>query len=163
MLLLEVEIIILLIVLIIAYSRRSIIVKYLAKQRYEHAAKKAINAFKKLDDSGGQTAVFNHLIKQGHIIRSKRRVGKFYMIPNFEVNGEKQDIMLRMSDNSEPFWVAIAALYKAAIKDNYFNPDLSIPNLWSEEFDQLYIHWRNNFHANLFYSSPQNIWVENNT
>lgn len=85
------------------------------------------------------------------------------MIPNFEVNGEKQDILLRMSDNSEPFWVAIAALYKAAIKDNYFNPDLSIPNLWSEEFDQLYIHWRNNFHANLFYSSPQNIWVENNT
>ena len=91
MFLLEFEIIVLVIFLIIAYSRRSVIVRYLAKQRYERAAKKAISAFKQLEKNGGQLAIFNHLVKQGQIIRSKRRVGKFYMIPNFIVNGEKQD------------------------------------------------------------------------
>ena len=160
MFLLEFEIIVLVIFLIIAYSRRSVIVRYLAKQRYERAAKKAISAFKQLEKNGGQLAIFNHLVKQGHIIRSKRRVGKFYMIPNFVVNGEKQDVMLRMSDNSEPFWVALSILYKSSIQDNYFSSDLAVPDLWSDDFEQLYIHWHNNFHKNLTFSNSNDVWME---
>ena len=160
MFLLEFEIIVLIIFLIIAYSRRSIIARYLARQRYEKAAKKAITAFKQLDKAGGQLAIFNHLVKQGHIIKSKRRVGKFYMIPNFMVNGEKQDIMLRMSDSSEPFWMALSSLYNASIQDKYFASELLVPELWSDDFDQLYIHWSNNFHKNLVFSELNNVWTE---
>ena len=160
MFLLEFEIIVLIVILVIAYSRRSIIARYLARQRYEKAAKKAIIAFKQLDQAGGQMAIFNHLVKQGHIIKSKRRVGKFYMIPNFIVNGEKQDIMLRMSDSSEPFWMALFNLYNASIKDQYFTSELLIPDLWSDEFDQLYIHWNNNFHNDLVFSELNSVWTE---
>ncbi len=160
MFLLEFEIIVLIVVLIVAYSRRSIIARYLARQRYEKAAKKAIVAFKQLDLAGGQLAIFNHLVKQGHIIKSKRRVGKFYMIPNFIVNGEKQDIMLRMSDSSEPFWMALFNIYNASIQDNYFTSELLVPDLWSDEFDQLYIHWNNNFHENLVFSELNSVWTE---
>ncbi len=160
MFLLEFEIIVLIVVLIVAYSRRSIIARYLARQRYEKAAKKAIVAFKQLDQAGGQLAIFNHLVKQGHIIKSKRRVGKFYMIPNFIVNGEKQDIMLRMSDSSEPFWMALFNIYNASIQDNYFTSELLVPDLWSDEFDQLYIHWNNNFHENLVFSELNSVWTE---
>ncbi|WP_148201824.1 hypothetical protein [Synechococcus sp. CC9311] len=148
------------VVLIVAYSRRSIIARYLSRQRYEKAAKKAIVAFKQLDQAGGQLAIFNHLVKQGHIIKSKRRVGKFYMIPNFIVNGEKQDIMLRMSDSSEPFWMALFNIYNASIQDNYFTSELLVPDLWSDEFDQLYIHWNNNFHENLVFSELNSVWTE---
>ncbi len=160
MFLLEFEIIVLIVVLIVAYSRRSIIARYLARQRYEKAAKKAIVAFKQLDQAGGQLAIFNHLVKQGHIIKSKRRVGKFYMIPNFIVNGEKQDIMLRMSDSSEPFWMALFNIYNASIQDNYFTSELLVPDLWSDEFDQLYFHWNNNFHENLVFSELNSVWTE---
>ncbi len=160
MFLLEFEIIVLIVFLIIAYSRRSVIARYLARQRYEKAAKKAIIAFKQLDQSGGQLAIFNHLVKQGHIIKSKRRVGKFYMIPNFIVNGEKQDIMLRMSDSSEPFWMALSSIYNASIQDKYFTSELLVPDLWSDEFDQLYIHWNNNFHKDLVFSELNNVWTE---
>ncbi|ABI45318.1 hypothetical protein sync_0683 [Synechococcus sp. CC9311] len=160
MFLLEFEIIVLIVVLIVAYSRRSIIARYLSRQRYEKAAKKAIVAFKQLDQAGGQLAIFNHLVKQGHIIKSKRRVGKFYMIPNFIVNGEKQDIMLRMSDSSEPFWMALFNIYNASIQDNYFTSELLVPDLWSDEFDQLYIHWNNNFHENLVFSELNSVWTE---
>jgi hypothetical protein len=160
MFLLEFEIIVLIVILVIAYSRRSIIARYLARQRYEKAAKKAIIAFKQLDQAGGQMAIFNHLVKQGHIIKSKRRVGKFYMIPNFIVNGEKQDIMLRMSDSSEPFWMALFNIYNASIKDQYFTSELLIPDLWSDEFDQLYIHWNNNFHNDLVFSELNSVWTE---
>ena len=157
---LEFEIIVLIIILVIAYSRRSVIARYLARQRYEKAAKKAIIAFKQLDQVGGQMAIFNHLVKQGHIIKSKRRIGKFYMIPNFIVNGEKQDIMLRMSDSSEPFWMAMFNIYNASIKDQYFTSDLLVPELWSDEFDQLYIHWNNNFHRDLVFSDLNSVWTE---
>ena len=157
---LEFEIIVLIVILIIAYSRRSVIARYLARQRYEKAAKKAIIAFKQLDQAGGQMAIFNHLVKQGHIIKSKRRVGKFYMIPNFIVNGEKQDIMLRMSDSSEPFWMALFNIYNASIKDQYFTSELLVPELWSDEFDQLYIHWNNNFHKDLVFSDLNSVWSE---
>ncbi len=160
MFLLEFEIIVLIVFLIIAYSRRSIIARYLARQRYEKAAKKAIIAFKQLDQVGGQLAIFNHLVKQGHIIKSKRRVGKFYMIPNFIVNGERQDVMLRMSDSSEPFWMALSTIYKASIQDQYFTSELLIPELWSDEFDQLYIHWSNNCHQDLVFSALNNVWTE---
>lgn len=160
MFLLEFEIIVLIVILVIAYSRRSIIARYLARQRYEKAAKKAIIAFKQLDQAGGQMAIFNHLVKQGHIIKSKRRVGKFYMIPNFIVNGEKQDIMLRMSDSSEPFWMALFNIYNASIKDQYFTSELLVPELWNDEFDQLYIHWNNNFHNDLVFSELNNVWTE---
>ena len=160
MFLLEFEIIVLIVFLIIAYSRRSIIVRYLARQRYEKAAKKAIIAFKQLDQAGGQLAIFNHLVKQGHIIKSKRRVGKFYMIPNFIVNGEKQDIMLRMSDSSEPFWMALSNIYNASIQDQYFTSELFVPELWSDDFDRLYIHWNNNFHKNLVFSELSSVWTE---
>ena len=160
MFLLEFEIIVLIVFLIIAYSRRSVIARYLARQRYEKAAEKAIFAFKQLDQSGGQLAIFNHLVKQGHIIKSKRRVGKFYMIPNFIVNGEKQDVMLRMSDSSEPFWMALYSLYNASIQDNHFTSELVVPELWSDEFDQLYIHWSNNFHKDLVFSELNNVWTE---
>lgn len=160
MFLLEFEIIVLIVFLVIAYSRRSIIVRYLAKQRYEKAAKKAIVSFKKLDQAGGQLAIFNHLVKQGQIIKSKRRVGKFYLIPNFIVNGEKQDVMLRMSDSSEPFWMALSIIYNASIQDNYFSSELFVPELWSDEFDQLYIHWSNNFHKKLVFSELNSVWTE---
>ena len=160
MFLLEFEIIVLIVFLVIAYSRRSIIVRYLARQRYEKAAKKAIIAFKQLDQAGGQLAIFNHLVKQGHIIKSKRRVGKFYMIPNFIVNGEKQDIMLRMSDSSEPFWMALSNIYNASIQDQYFTSELFVPELWSDDFDRLYIHWNNNFHKNLVFSELSSVWTE---
>ena len=160
MFLLEFEIIVLIVILVIAYSRRSIIARYLARQRYEKAAKKAIIAFKQLDQAGGQMAIFNHLVKQGHIIKSKRRVGKFYMIPNFIVNGEKQDIMLRMSDSSEPFWMALFNIYNASIKDQYFTSELLVPELWNDEFDQLYIHWNNNFHNDLVFSELNSVWTE---
>ena len=160
MFLLEFEIIVLIVILVIAYSRRSIIARYLARQRYEKAAKKAIIAFKHLDQAGGQMAIFYHLVKQGHIIKSKRRVGKFYMIPNFIVNGEKQDIMLRMSDSSEPFWMALFNIYNASIKDQYFASELLVPEIWSDEFDQLYIHWNNNFHKDLVYSDLNSVWTE---
>ncbi len=157
---LEFEVIVLIVFLVIAYSRRSIIACYLARQRYEKAAKKAIVAFKQLDRAGGQLAIFNHLVKQGHIIKLKRRVGQFYMIPNFIVNGEKQDVMLRMSDSTEPFWMALFALYNASIQDKYFVSDLFVPELWSDEFDQLYIHWSNNFHKDLVFSRINNVWTE---
>ena len=157
---LEFEIIILIVILVIAYSRRSIIARYLARQRYEKAAKKAITAFKQLDQAGGQMAIFNHLVMQGHIIKSKRRVGKFYMIPNFIVNGEKQDIMLRMSDSSEPFWMALFNIYNASIKDQHFTSELLVPELWSDEFDRLYIHWNNNFHKDLVFSELNSVWTE---
>ena len=160
MFLLEFEIIVLIVFLVIAYSRRSIIVRYLARQRYEKAAKKAIIAFKQLDQAGGQSAIFNHLVKQGHIIKSKRRVGKFYMIPSFIVNGEKQDIMLRMSDSSEPFWMALSNIYNASIQDQYFTSELFVPELWSDDFDRLYIHWNNNFHKNLVFSELSSVWTE---
>jgi hypothetical protein len=160
MFLLEFEIIVLIVFLVIAYSRRSIIVRYLARQRYEKAAKKAIIAFKQLDQAGGQLAIFNHLVKQGHIIKSKRRVGKFYMIPSFIVNGEKQDIMLRMSDSSEPFWMALLNIYNASIQDQYFTSELFVPELWSDDFDRLYIHWNNNFHKNLVFSELSSVWTE---
>ena len=62
---LEFEIIVLIVILVIAYSKRSIIARYLARQRYEKAAKKAITAFKQLDQAGGQKAIFNHLVMQG--------------------------------------------------------------------------------------------------
>ena len=162
MFLLEFEIIVLIIFLVIAYSRRSIIARYLARQRYEKAANKAIIAFKQLDQSGGQLSIFNHLVKQGQIIKSKRRVGKFYMIPNFIVNGEKQDIMLRMSDSSEPFWMALSIIYNASIQDNYFTSELSVPVLWSDDFDRLCIHWNNNFHKNLVFSGLNSVWTEVN-
>jgi hypothetical protein len=135
-------------------------VRYLARQRYEKAAKKAIIAFKQLDQAGGQLAIFNHLVKQGHIIKSKRRVGKFYMIPNFIVNGEKQDIMLRMSDSSEPFWMALLNIYNSSIQDQYFTSELFVPELWSDDFDRLYIHWNNNFHKNLVFSELSGVWTE---
>ena len=160
MFLLEFEIIVLIIFLVIAYSRRSIIARYLARQRYEKAANKAIIAFKQLDQSGGQLSIFNHLVKQGQIIKSKRRVGKFYMIPNFIVNGEKQDIMLRMSDSSEPFWMALSNIYNASIQDQYFTSELFVPELWSDDFDRLYIHWNNNFHKNLVFSELSSVWTE---
>ena len=137
-----------------------IIARYLARQRYEKAAKKAIIAFKQLDQAGGQLAIFNHLVKQGHIIKSKRRVGKFYMIPSFIVNGEKQDIMLRMSDSSEPFWMALLNFYNASIQDQYFTSELFVPELWSDDFDRLYIHWNNNFHKNLVFSELSSVWTE---
>ena len=162
MFLLEFEIIVLIIFLVIAYSRRSIIARYLARQRYEKAANKAIIAFKQLDQSGGQLSIFNHLVKQGQIIKSKRRVGKFYMIPNFIVNGEKQDIMLRMSDSSEPFWMALSIIYNASIQDNHFTSELSVPVLWSDDFDRLCIHWNNNFHKNLVFSELNSVWTEVN-
>ena len=157
---LEFEIIVLIVFLIIAYSRRSIIARYLARQRYEKAAKKAIIAFKQMDQSGGQLSVFNHLVKQGQIIKSKRRVGKFYMIPNFIVNGEKQDIMLRMSDSSEPFWMALFILYNASIQDNNFTSEFLVPVLWSDDFDRLCVHWNNNFHNNLVFSELNNVWTD---
>jgi len=157
---LEFEIIVLIVFLIIAYSRRSIIARYLARQRYEKAAKKAIIAFKQMDQSGGQLSVFNHLVKQGQIIKSKRRVGKFYMIPNFIVNGEKQDIMLRMSDSSEPFWMALFILYNASIQDNNFTSEFLVPELWSDDFDRLCVHWNNNFHENLVFSELNNVWTD---
>ena len=160
MFLLEFEIIVLIVILVIAYSRRSVIARYLARQRYEKAAKKAIIAFNQLNQSGGQLAIFNHLVKQGYIIKSKRRNGKFYMIPNYIVNGEKQDIMLRMSDSSEPFWMALHSIYNASIQDNYFTSEFLIPELWSDEFDQLYIHWNNNFHNDLVFSELNNVWTE---
>ena len=157
---LEFEIIVLIVFLIIAYSRRSIIARYLARQRYEKAAKKAIIAFKQMDQSGGQLSVFNHLVKQGQIIKSKRRVGKFYMIPNFIVNGEKQDILLRMSDSSEPFWMALFILYNASIQDNNFTSEFLVPVLWSDDYDCLCVHWNNNFHKNLVFSELNNVWTD---
>ena len=44
----------------------------------------------------------------------------------------------------------------SATQSYTFNNDL----VWSDEFDQLYIHWSNNCHQDLVFSALNNVWTE---
>ena len=157
---LDFEILVLIVVVVIAFCRRTLIVKYFARRRFELAAKRALKAFDYLDAGGGQVAVFNHLLKQGNAIRSKRRVGHFYLIPGLQIDNDHKDVILRMADKNEPFWVALSLLYRGCMKDNYFGLDLPIPDLWSDDYSSLYQHWSANFQGGLDFVNPPGVWVQ---
>ena len=160
MLFLEIEILIVLIIVLIALIRRAAITQWFAKRRYEQGAKKARSLFRYLDQNGGQQAVYIHLMEEGRSIRAKRRVGNFYCVPKQMINGEEQDLMLRMSDANEPRWVALAIIYNNAVKDKiYIDNHHDIPEIWSKEFDNAYEHWKDNFNGDVIRNRQLQAWV----
>ena len=160
MLFLEIEILIVLIIVLIALIRRAAITQWFAKRRYEQGAKKARSLFRYLDQNGGQQAVYIHLMEEGRSIRAKRRVGNFYCVPKQMINGEEQDLMLRMSDANEPRWVALAMIYNNAIKDKvYVDNHHDVPEIWSKDFDNAYEHWKDNFNGDVIRNRQLQAWV----
>ena len=111
MLIIEIELLIALVLVLIAITRRTAITQWLANRRYQNGLKRARKLFQSLDQRDGQNAIVNHLLEEGHFLRSKRRVGDFYCIPDEDIDGEKQDIILRMSHKNEPRWIALRRLY----------------------------------------------------
>lgn len=160
MLFLEIEVLIVLIIVLIALIRRAAITQWFAKRRYEQGAKKARSLFRYLDQNGGQQAVYIHLMEEGRSIRAKRRVGNFYCVPKQMINGEEQDLMLRMSDANEPRWVALAMIYNNAVKDKvYVDNHHDVPEIWSKDFDNAYEHWRDNFNGDVIRNRQLQAWV----
>ena len=153
----ELEIIVIVILIMLAFARRAAIANWLAGQRFEKGAKKARQIFRFLDQSGGQQAVFAHLMHQGELIRMKRRVGEFYKIPNQTINGEVQDVILRQADKNEPCWVALSIMYDNAIQDGIYHGE-SVPELWSEDFKVSYQHWIENLHGVPVKDKTMKVW-----
>ena len=160
MLIIEIELLIALILVLIAITRRTAITQWLANRRYQTGLKRARTLFQLLDNKGGQQAVINHLLEEGHFLRSKRRVGDFYCIPDEDIDGEKQNIMLRMSHKNEPRWIALRRLYQNSILDGYYKQSMiEIPTLWDHEFDVVYDHWKDNFSGEITRDSNNDAWV----
>ena len=160
MLIIEIELLIALVLVLIAITRRTAITQWLANRRYQTGLKRARKLFQHLDQKGGQEAITNHLLEEGHFLRSKRRVGDFYCIPEEDIDGEKQDIMLRMSHKNEPRWIALRRLYQSSIKDGYYkNSVIEIPALWDHEFDVAYDHWKTNFSGTIERDEQEEAWI----
>lgn len=155
--LVEIEIVIIIVLVIIAFARRAAIANWLAGRRFENGAKQARKIFRYLDQAGGQKAVFAHLMHQGELIRMKRRVGEFYKIPNQDINGEIQDVIIRQADKNEPCWMALSIIYGNAIKDGIYNGE-PIPHLWSDEFRSNYTIWLQNIQGVLIKEGPMKVW-----
>ena len=88
MLIIEIELLIALVLVLIAITRRTAITQWFANRRYQIGLKRARQLFQVLDQKGGQQAITNHLLEEGHFLRSKRRVGDFYCIPGEDIDGE---------------------------------------------------------------------------
>ena len=88
MLIIEIELLIALILVLVAITRRTAITQWLANRRYQTGLKRARKLFQLLDQKDGQTAIINHLLEEGNFLRSKRRVGAFYCIPSENIDGE---------------------------------------------------------------------------
>ena len=160
MLIIEIELLIALVLVLIAITRRTAITQWLANRRYQTGLKRARQLFQMLDQKGGQDAIIHHLLEEGHFLRSKRRVGDFYCIPEEDIDGEKQDIMLRMSHKNEPRWIALRRLYQSSIKDGYYKKAvIEIPALWDHEFDVVYDHWKTNFSGTIQKDNQQEAWM----
>ena len=160
MLIIEIELLIALVLVLIAITRRTAITQWLANRRYQIGLKKARSLFQFLDQMDGQNAVANHLLEEGKFLRSKRRVGDFYCIPAENIDGELQDIMLRMSHRNEPRWIALRRLYLSAIKDGYFQQAvIDIPPLWDHEFDIAYEHWKDNLSGAAQKHDQEDAWI----
>ena len=159
MLIIEIELLIALVLVLIAITRRTAITQWFANRRYQIGLKRARQLFQVLDQKGGQQAITNHLLEEGHFLRSKRRVGDFYCIPGEDIDGEKQDIMLRMSHKNEPRWIALRRLYLSSIQDGYFKSAvIDIPALWDHEFDVAYDHWRTNLSGSIQKDEQEDAW-----
>ena len=160
MLIIEIELLIALVLVLIAITRRTAITQWLANRRYQIGLKRARKLFQILDQRDGQNAITNHLLEEGHFLRSKRRVGDFYCIPDEDIDCEKQDIMLRMSHKNEPRWVALRRLYLSSIQDGYFkNSVIDIPALWDHEFDVAYDHWKDNLSGSIQRDEQEDAWI----
>ena len=160
MLIIEIELLIALVLVLIAITRRTAITQWLANRRYQIGLIRARQLFQVLDQKGGQQAITNHLLEEGHFLRSKRRVGDFYCIPGEDIDGEKQDIMLRMSHRNEPRWIALRRLYLSSIQDGYFqNAVIDIPALWDREFDVAYDHWKTNLSGSIQKDEQEDAWI----
>ena len=160
MLIIEIELLIALILVLVAITRRTAITQWLANRRYQTGLKRARKLFQLLDQKDGQTAITNHLLEEGNFLRSKRRVGAFYCIPSENIDGEMQDIILRMSHKNEPRWVALRRLYLSAIEDGYFKKStINIPPLWDREFDIAYEHWKDNFSGSISRDGQEEAWI----
>ncbi|KZR87813.1 hypothetical protein MITS9509_00610 [Synechococcus sp. MIT S9509] len=160
MLIIEIELLIALVLVLIAITRRTAITQWLANRRYQIGLKRARKLFQLLDQKDGQNAITNHLLEEGHFLRSKRRVGDFYCIPDEDIDGEKQDIMLRMSHKNEPRWVALRRLYLSSIQDGYFKKSvIDIPALWDREFDVAYDHWKDNLSGTIQRDEQEDAWI----
>ena len=160
MLIIEIELLIALVLVLIAITRRTAITQWLANRRYQIGLKRARKLFQLLDQKDGQNAITNHLLEEGNFLRSKRRVGDFYCIPDEDIDGEKQDIMLRMSHKNEPRWVALRRLYLSSIQDGYFKKSvIDIPALWDREFDVAYDHWKDNLSGTIQRDEQEDAWI----
>ena len=160
MLIIEIELLIALVLVLIAITRRTAITQWLANRRYQIGLKRARKLFQLLDQKDGQNAITNHLLEEGNFLRSKRRVGDFYCIPDEDIDGEKQDIMLRMSHKNEPRWVALRRLYLSSIQDGYFKKSvIDIPALWDREFDIAYDHWKDNLSGTIQRDEQEDAWI----
>ncbi|QNI55068.1 hypothetical protein SynBIOSE41_02573 [Synechococcus sp. BIOS-E4-1] len=160
MLIIEIELLIALVLVLIAITRRTAITQWLANRRYQIGLKRARKLFQLLDQKDGQNAITNHLLEEGHFLRAKRRVGDFYCIPDEDIDGEKQDIMLRMSHKNEPRWVALRRLYISSIQDGYFKKSvIDIPALWDREFDVTYEHWKDNLSGTIQRDEQEDAWI----
>lgn len=160
MLIIEIELLIALVLVLIAITRRTAITQWLANRRYQIGLKRARKLFQLLDQKDGQNAITNHLLEEGHFLRSKRRVGDFYCIPDEDIDGEKQNIMLRMSHKNEPRWVALRRLYLSSIQDGYFKKSvIDIPALWDREFDVAYDHWKDNLSGTIQRDDQEDAWI----
>ena len=160
MLIIEIELLIALVLVLIAITRRTAITQWLANRRYQIGLKKARQLFQLLDQKDGQNAVTNHLLEEGQFLRSRRRVGDFYCIPAENIDGEMQDIMLRMSHKNEPRWIALRRLYLSAILDGYYvKAVINIPPLWDPEFDVAYDHWKDNLSGTIQRDPQNDAWI----
>ena len=160
MLIIEIELLIALVIVLIAITRRTAITQWLANRRYQTGLKRARQLFQVLDQRGGQNAIVAHLLEEGHFLRSKRRVGDFYCIPDEDIDGVKQDVMLRMSHKNEPRWVALRRLYLSSLQDGYFKKSvLDMPPLWDREFDVTYDHWKENLSDTIEKDDQQEAWI----
>lgn len=160
MLIIEIELLIALVFVLIAITRRAAITQWFANRRYQQGFRDARILFQFLDQKGGQECVINHLLEEGNFLRSKRRVGGLYCIPDEIIDGEKQNIMLRMSHKNEPRWVALRRIYQTSIKDGYYKlSSIEIPALWDSEFDIIYQHWKENSAQNIVVENEHQAWI----
>ena len=80
--------------------------------------------------------------------------------PLQDIDGEKQDIILRMSHKNEPRWIALRRLYLSSIQDGYFkNSVIDIPALWDHEFDVAYDHWKTNLSGSIQKDEQEDAWI----
>ena len=76
------------------------------------------------------------------------------------INGEKQDLMLRMSDPNEPRWVALSIVYNNAVKDKgYVDNHHNIPEIRSRDFENAYEHWKDNYNGMVTRNRELQAWV----